>query len=62
MARSFRDAYLMNSPLGRKLVDFYYGHAEPWAAWIAKHESLRAFLRMLLAPVIGLVWLLLGMP
>jgi|GEM_PF-1441689 len=62
LLRSFRDTYLMNSPLGRKLVDFYYGHAEPWAAWIAKNEPLRAFVRVLLAPVIGLVWLLLGMP
>ncbi len=62
LLRSFRDAYLMESPFGRKLVDFYYGHAEPWAAWIAKSEPLRALTRMFLAPVIGLVWLLLGMP
>ncbi len=62
LLRSFRDAYLMESPLGRKLVDFYYGHAEPWATWIAKNEPLRALTRMFLAPVIGLVWLLLGMP
>ena len=62
LLRSFRDAYLMESPFGRKLVDFYYGHAEPWAAWIAKNEPLRAVVRVLLAPVIGLVWLLLGMP
>jgi hypothetical protein len=60
--RSFRDTYLMNSPLGRKMVDFYYRNAEPWATWIAEHDTLRAFVRMLLAPVIGLVWLLLGMP
>ena len=62
LLRSFRDAYLMKSPLGRKLVDFYYGHAEPWAAWIAENEPLRALTRMFLAPVIGLVWILLGMP
>jgi len=62
LLRSFRDAYLMESLFGRKLVDFYYGHAEPWAAWIAKNEPLRAFVRVLLAPVIGLAWLLLGMP
>ena len=62
LLRSFRDIYLMQSSLGRKAVDFYYRNAEPWAAWIAKHESVRAFVRLLLAPVIGLVWLMLGMP
>ena len=62
LLRSFRDTYLVKSPLGRKMVDFYYRNAEPWATWIAKHDTLRAFVRMLLAPVIGLVWLLLGMP
>jgi len=62
LLRSFRDTCLVNSPFGRKMVDFYYRNAEPWATWIAKHDTLRAFVRMLLAPVIGLVWLLLGMP
>ncbi len=62
LLRSFRDAWLMKSSFGRKAVHFYYRNAPPWADWIAKHESLRAFTRMLLAPVVGLVWLLLGMP
>lgn len=62
LLRSFRDRYLMQCSLGRDAVDFYYRNAEPWAAWIAKHESVRAFVRLLLAPVIGLVWLILGMP
>ena len=62
LLRSFRDEYLLKSALGRKAIDFYYRNAEPWAAWIAKHEPLRALTRMLLAPVIGLIWLLLGMP
>jgi hypothetical protein len=62
LLRAFRDTYLMKTSLGRKGVDFYYRNAEPWAAWIAKHESLRALTRTLLAPVIGLIWLLLGMP
>lgn len=62
LLRSFRDTCLMKGPLGRKLVDGYYRNAEPWAGWIAKHDTLRALTRVLLAPVIGLVWLLLGMP
>jgi hypothetical protein len=62
LLRSFRDTCLVKSPLGRKMVDFYYCNAEPWATWIAKHDTLRAFVRLLLAPVVGLVWLLLGMP
>lgn len=62
LLRSFRDVHLMKSSLGRKAVAFYYRNAEPWAAWIAECEPLRAVTRMLLAPVIGLIWLLLGMP
>ena len=62
LLRSFRDEYLLKSALGRKAIDFYYRNAEPWAAWIGKHEPVRALTRMLLAPVIGLIWLLLGMP
>jgi hypothetical protein len=62
LLRSFRDTYLVKSPVGRKMVEFYYRNAEPWATWIAKHDTLRAFVRIMLAPVIGMVWLLLGMP
>jgi hypothetical protein len=62
LLRSFRDRYLMKTSLGRKAVRFYYDNAEPWAAWIAKHDTLRAFVRVLLSPVLGLVWFLLGMP
>jgi len=62
LLRSFRDTYLVKSPLGRKMVDFYYRNAEPWAAWIARNDTLQSFVRLLLAPVIGFVWLLLGMP
>jgi hypothetical protein len=62
LLRAFRDAYLMNSSLGRRAVEHYYRNAEPWAKWIARHDTLRAITRVLLAPVIGLVWLLLGVP
>ena len=62
LLRSFRDTCLMRAPAGRKAVDFYYRNAEPWAQWVAKHDAARAVTRVLLAPVLGLVWLLLGMP
>jgi hypothetical protein len=62
LLRSFRDDHLMKTPMGRRAVDFYYRNAEPWARWIARHDTLRTISRALLAPVLGFVWLLLGMP
>ncbi|MEW6442978.1 MAG: putative metal-binding motif-containing protein [bacterium] len=59
--RSFRDGVLMRSAEGRALVAFYYRHAPPWAHWIAEHESLRWLARALLAPVIGMAWILSGL-
>jgi len=52
--RAFRDQYLLGNAPGRALVDLYYRHSPPLAAWIARHETARAVVRALLAP---LVWL-----
>ena len=59
--RSFRERILMNSSLGQAMVKYYYGHAEPWAEWIGRHGAMRALVRVLLAPVIGLAWVVLGL-
>ncbi len=57
--RVFRDRWLLKSSWGRKAVEFYYRHSPPVADWIAGHGAVRAMVRILLAPVVGLAWLLL---
>jgi hypothetical protein len=51
--RQFRDAYLLPNPLGRAFVNFYYRTSPPLASSIAKHEHVRAAVRLALKP---LVW------
>lgn len=58
LLRHFRDQYLLTNFLGSSLVSFYYRHSPPLAAFIAGNEPLKLFVRVLLAPVIGLVYLL----
>jgi uncharacterized repeat protein (TIGR01451 family) len=50
--RQFRDRYLQRTALGRAFIRFYYRHSPPIAAIIAKHEWLRALVRMLLTPLV----------
>lgn len=50
--RDFRDGVLMQSAPGRAFVAFYYRHSPPVAAFISRHESLRAATRALLAPLV----------
>ena len=63
--RAFRDAYLLTHPLGRWLVDLYYQHSPPLAAWIAEHDTARGLTRLLLAPlvyaVVHPIWAALGL-
>jgi len=61
LLRSFRERILVKSALGQAMVKYYYGHAQPWADWIGRHEAVRSLVRVLLAPVIGLAWILLGL-
>ena len=51
----FRDAHLLNNPVGRRFVAFYYRVSPPIADFIAKHESLRSMVRFILKPVVKLV-------
>lgn len=50
--RDFRDRVLMPHAPGRAFVAFYYRHSPPVAAFIARHEALRAVTRILLAPLV----------
>ncbi len=52
--RDFRDQYLMKNPAGRWFVSIYYKYSPPLARFIARHDSLRALVRVVLTPVIWL--------
>jgi len=59
LLRSFRDQYLLSSKLGRALVDFYYQNSPPLADYIAGKEGLKLLVRILLTPVVVLVYLVI---
>jgi Matrixin/Divergent InlB B-repeat domain len=59
LLRTFRDTYLLPSPIGQALVHGYYGVSPPVAAVIARSESLRAVARVALLPVLS--WAALAM-
>lgn len=50
--RDFRDRYLLTNAAGRAFVAWYYQHSPPLAAFIARHEALRAAARVALTPVV----------
>ncbi len=58
LLRHFRDQYLLTNPAGRAFVDFYYHNSPPIAAFIAGSEPLKALVRVLLAPVIAIVYMI----
>lgn len=51
--RAFRDRRLMAHPLGRLFVRTYYRVSPSLAAFISRHEGLRAVVRATLRPVVG---------
>lgn len=57
--RDFRDTYLINSKLGRKVVNLYYKHSPPLAGIIAKHKVLRDSVRSNLLPLVVLSYSML---
>lgn len=58
LLRQFRDQYLMTTAWGTAFVNFYYYHSPPIAEFIAGSEPLRMLIRILLAPVIAIVYLI----
>jgi len=59
LLRRFRDFYLMPNRIGRTFVKAYYKYSPPMADFIAKHDSLRAMVRISLLPVVGVSWIVL---
>ncbi len=57
--RDFRDRFLIDNNIGRVFVKFYYKHSPPMADVIARHDTLRMLVRLGLAPLIGVSWILL---
>jgi enediyne biosynthesis protein E4 len=56
LLREFRDRYLQPHEWGRKLIEAYYTYSPPAAEVVQGKEALRALVRLLLWPVIGIVW------
>jgi len=57
--RDFRDRILLQNSIGKGFVGLYYTYSPPIAAVIAKHDSMRAFIRISLLPVVGMSWVVL---
>jgi isopenicillin-N N-acyltransferase-like protein len=52
--REFRDEYLLTSPVGQALVDFYYRVSPPMAEFITEHPSLKPIVRAGLLPAVAM--------
>ncbi len=59
--RQFRDVFLKPSAIGQKFVSAYYRYSPPVADFIAKHDGLRAVVRVALLPLIGMSYMLLNL-
>jgi hypothetical protein len=57
--RDFRDNFMLDNPVGKSFVRFYYTYSPPMADFIAKHDSLRTVVRVSLLPVVGISWITL---
>jgi hypothetical protein len=57
--KNVRDNYLLPCSLGRSFVITYYKYSPPVAHFIAKHEILRAVVRIGLLPVVGVSYSML---
>lgn len=56
LLRNFRDDYLLRSSFGHTLVDLYYDYSPPMANYIAQDEVCRSITRILLTPVLAVVY------
>jgi hypothetical protein len=52
--REFRDEYLVPNPVGKALVDLYYGVSPPIAEFIAEHPTLKPIVRAGLLPAVAM--------
>lgn len=58
LLREFRDQYLLTNSLGTAFVNFYYKHSPPIAVFIADSQPLKVLVRVLLVPVISIVYII----
>jgi hypothetical protein len=56
--RDLRDIYLLQNRPGRLLVNAYYKYSPPIADFIAKHPILRVVVKIDLAPIVGICYIL----
>ncbi|MFQ5841773.1 MAG: CFI-box-CTERM domain-containing protein, partial [Thermodesulfobacteriota bacterium] len=52
--RSFRDRWLLTSPIGKYLIKTYYTLSPSAARWIKGHHNTRALTRIALAPLVAI--------
>ena len=62
LLREFRDRILNAFAPGRAFVRLYERYSPPLAGFIAQSEGLRAIVRTILWPLIGLAWIMLAVP
>jgi hypothetical protein len=59
LLRQFRDNILQKSSLGKRFIELYYVHSPSLADTIAQSDWLKAMVRLLLLPVVGVAKLML---
>lgn len=59
--RQFRDLFLIPNKIGRSLVDIYYKYSPPIADLISRHSTLRAIVRAMLWPMVGVSHVMLAL-
>jgi len=58
--RNFRDAFLLTNPLGKSFIAWYYKVSPPIADSVRTSETAKAFVRIILLPAVGFVYLCLN--
>lgn len=59
LLKKFRDRFLLTNGLGTKFVKLYYQYSPPIAHYIARHDFVRAVVRILLYPLIAFSYMML---
>ncbi|RXT04527.1 CFI-box-CTERM domain-containing protein [Ammoniphilus sp. CFH 90114] len=58
LLRAFRDEFLLTNPAGQAFVKTYYTYSPPIAQFIAESEFLKGLVRVLLSPIVAVVYLM----
>ena len=58
LLRQFRDEYLLTNRFGNSFVQFYYRNSPPIASYIAASALLKLIVRVLLLPIVSVVYLI----